>query len=198
MKLLTRLLSFMRRYIAPLSLPLLLAAPPDALAQVGFKGQFEFEVWSAPDAEGNRSLKQEGVFDNGVTNIGKDSQLDVIFNSGTQITSWYLGLVDNAGFTAFANSDTMASHGGWTEFTTYTEATRPQWSPDAAASQQITNSTPTNFNITGSGTLQGIFVTSDNTKSGTTGTLWATASFAGTIPVANGDLLKITYTVTAT
>lgn len=163
-----------------------------------FAGEFEFEVWTAPDEDGNRRLKQSGKFKNGVTNIGKNSQLDVLFNSGTQITAWYLGLVDDAGFTAFAASDTMASHGGWVEFTTYTEGTRPQWSPDAAASEQITNSTPVNFNITGTATLQGIFVTSDNVKSGTTGTLWATASFAGTIPVANGDLLKITYTVTAT
>ncbi len=163
-----------------------------------FKGWFEFEVWGPEDENGNRIKKQEGAFDNGVTNIGKNTQLDVIFNAGTQIVAWYLGLVDDAGFTAFAASDTMASHGGWTEFTTYSEATRPQWSPDAAAAQQITNSTPVNFNITGTATLQGIFVTSDNVKSGVAGTLWATASFAGTIPVANGDLLKITYTVTAT
>lgn len=162
------------------------------------KGRFDFEVWGPEDEDGNRLLKQKDSFDNGVTNIGKNSQLDVLFNSGTQITTWYLGQIDNAGFTALAASDTMASHGGWVEFTTYTEATRPIWAPDAAASEQITNSVAVNFNITGTATLHGIFVTSDNVKSGTTGTLWATAAYAGTIPVANGDLLKITYTVSAT
>lgn len=172
-----------------------LGAPPTPMK---LKGQFEFEVWGPKDKNGNRKLKQEGVFDNGVTNIGKNSQLDVIFGAGSQIVTWFLGQIDLAGFTALAASDTMASHGGWVEFTTYTEATRPQWSPDAASGEQVTNSTPVNFNITGSATLKGIFVNSVNVKSGTTGTLWATAFYAGDIPVANGDLLKITYTVTAT
>jgi hypothetical protein len=45
--------------------------------------------------------------------------------------------------------------------------------------------------------LKGIFVTSSNTKNGTTGTLWSTAAFASTVDVSNGDSLKITYTVNA-
>jgi hypothetical protein len=162
------------------------------------KGRFEFEVWGPEDENGNRVLKQKDAFDNGVTNIGKNSQLDVLFGAGTQIVTWYIGQIDDAGFTALAASDTMSSHGGWVEFTTYTEGTRPQWSPDAAASEQISNSTPANFNITGTATLKGIFINSINIKGGSTGTLWATALYAGDIPVANGDLLKITYTVSAT
>ena len=69
---------------------------------------------------------------------------------------------------------------------------------EAAASQSISNSvTSADFNITASGTIHGIFVTSDNTKSGTTGTLWSTAPFAAPLSVNNGDLLKVTYTLSA-
>ena len=161
-----------------------------------FKGRFDFEVWGPKDENGNRLLKQKDSFDNGVTNIGKNSQLDVLFNSGTQVTAWYLGQVDNAAFTAFAAADTMASHAGWTEHVAYSEATRPQWNPAAAAAKVSVNSTPVEFNITGgASTLYGAFCTSNNTKGGSTGTLWATAAFTATIPVTGGDLIKITYTV---
>jgi len=156
------------------------------------RGEFNVEHW--------RDGKLLGTykFPNGVTNEGKDHALGATFNLVTQINPWYIGIVDNSGFTAFAAADTMSSHAGWNEFTTYSEATRVDWGEDAASGQAISNSTPATFNITGSGTLQGVFVTSVNTKSGTTGTLWATASFASTIPVVNTDQLKITYTVTAT
>lgn len=132
---------------------------------------------------------------NGIVDVGVNSLLDVTFRNQTQIASWYMGLVDNSGFTAYANSDTMSSHSGWGELTAYSEATRPQWSPAAASARAVSNSTPIDFTINGSGTVKGVFITSNNTKSGTTGTLWATASFASTVPVINGDVLKVTYTV---
>ncbi len=91
----------------------------------------------------------------------------------------------------------MSSHAGWTEFTTYSDATRVAWTTVAAASESITNTTVSTFNINGSGTVKGIFVTSVSTKSGTTGTLWSTAAFTSPVPVSNGDQLKITYTVNA-
>lgn len=135
---------------------------------------------------------------NGVTNVGKDGILDSFFRNQAPPTNWYIGFINNAGFSAVADTDTMASHAGWAEFTTYSEATRPEWVTGAAASQSITNGTPATFNITGTATLQGVFITTDNTKSGVVGVLWATALFTGTIPVTNGDIIKITYTVNAT
>jgi hypothetical protein len=48
-----------------------------------------------------------------------------------------------------------------------------------------------------SGTVKGIFITSNNTKSGTSGKLWSTALFSADVPVVNGDQLKITYTLNA-
>lgn len=133
---------------------------------------------------------------NGVTNIGLDTVLDIMFGATAKISTWYLGLIDNAGFTALAAGDTMASHPGWTEYTAYSEANRPTWGTGSASGQSITNATPEEFNITGTtDVLNGMFAVSDNTKGGSSGVLWATASFTSTIPVDNGDLLKLTYTV---
>lgn len=138
-------------------------------------------------------------FRNGITDEGKDKILDDMFNDGTQTAnnSWFIGLIDLSGFTALADTDTMASHAGWNEFTSYSEANRVAWGSGAAASQSTTNATPATFNISGSGTVKGVLVPTNNTKGGSSGTLWATALFAADVPVTNGDQLKVTYTVSA-
>ena len=153
-------------------------------------GRFAVEHY---DKDGN--LKGTYDIPNGIVDVGLNDILDVAFHVGSQITAWFIGLVDNSGFSAFADADTMASHAGWNEFTTYSEATRVAWAEDAPASRSITNTTSSDFSITGTGTIKGIFLISNNTKSGTTGTLWATAAFASNVAVVNGDSLKITYTV---
>jgi len=134
----------------------------------------------------------EYEFPNGIVDQGLNSILGIMFHSDTQITSWYIGLIDNSGFSALANADTLASHSGWNEFTSYT-GNRKSWSPGASSGRSITNGTTVDFAITGSGTLKGIFVS--NAASGTSGTLWSTAAFGSTVAVANGDTLKVTYTV---
>jgi len=158
------------------------------------KGRFIVEHF---DKDGN--LKGQYDFPNGITNVGKNLLLDVMFSDETPIAtaSWFIGLIDSSGYSALAAADTMASHAGWNEFTSYTEANRVAWGVGAAASQSITNASPATFNVSGSGTVKGVFVVSNNTKSGTTGTLWATALFSAEVPVSNGDQLKITYTVSA-
>ena len=146
-----------------------------------------------------RDGKHIGTYDvpNGIVNVGKDLALDVQFNDGVAIAqaSWYIGLVDLSGYSALAAADTMSSHAGWNEFTSYTEGNRVAWGPGSASSQSVTNSTPATFNINGSGTVKGVFIVSNNTKSGTAGTLWATALFGADVPVTSGDQHKITYTV---
>lgn len=160
-------------------------------------------------AEQYRSGKliYEDDFPNGIVNVGKNKILDEMFFGATQIpaANWFIGLIDLTGFSALAAGDTMASHAGWQEFTGYTESPdrRVAWGPGAASSQATTNSTPATFHITSSGTVKGVFVVGDPTasnaytKGGTTGTLWATALFSADVAVANGDELKITYTVSA-
>lgn len=158
------------------------------------KGKFVIEHFDR-----NGKLKATYDMPNGIVNGGKDKILDDMFNDGTQTanSSWFIGLIDLSGFTALADADTMSSHAGWNEFTSYSEANRVAWGSGAAASQATTNASPATFNISGSGTVKGVFVVTNNTKGGTSGTLWATALFAADVPVSNGDQLKVTYTVSA-
>jgi hypothetical protein len=158
------------------------------------KGKFVVEH---TDKDGN--LKGVYEFNNDIVNEGRNDILGVYFHSDSQTasTSWFIGLISNSGYSALANTDTMASHAGWTEFTGYSQSTRVAWGPGAASSQSITNGTPATFDINATGTVKGIFITSNSTKGGTTGKLWATALFTADVPVTSGDQLKVTYTVNA-
>lgn len=162
-------------------------------AKCGLKvaGTFHFEQW-----RDGKLIHEESV-PNGVVDLGKNDTLDVYFFNATQSPTWYLGFIDNAGFTALADADTAASHAGWAEATGYSEPNRPTWVTTAAASQSITNPTPATFSVTSLATIKGIAIWNDNVKSGTGGLLWASALFAGDIPVDNGDIIKISYTVNA-
>lgn len=136
---------------------------------------------------------------NDITNVGKNDLLDVYFKEGTQTleADFCIGLINASGYTGVAAGDTMGSHSGWAEFTSYSQANRVAWGQGAPASQAITNSSPATFDITATATLKGVFVPTEDTKGGTTGTLWATALFAADVNVVNGDQLRITYTVSA-
>lgn len=154
------------------------------------KGRFRIEH---TDRDGN--LIGEYEMDNGITTGGKNSLLNTFFNNTTPPVTWYFGVVDNSGFSAFTDAtDTMSSHSGWNEFTNVS-GNRVAWGNGSASSASITNGTAATISITGSGTLKGIFVTTVNTVGGTTGVLWSTAAFSSTVNVNNGDNLKITYTV---
>ena len=155
------------------------------------KGRFVVEHL---DVKGN--LKGAYEFPNGITDEGLNDILDVQFGGGSQSGTWYIGLIDNSGFSALDAGDTLASHTGWSEFTDYTESNRVEWDDDAASSRSKTNSSTANFSVNASGNVYGIFVSNNNVKStGTTGILWSTAAFSSVVATANGDTLKVTYTV---
>jgi hypothetical protein len=159
--------------------------------QLTLSGRFVVEHWDRDE-----TLKAIYEVPNGIVDVGLNHILDTQFNGGTPITTWYIGLVDNATFSAFADADTLSSHGGWDEFTSYTESNRVTWASDAAATRAVSNSTTADFSINATGNLKGIFVSSNNVKTtGNTGTLWATAAFSSVVATANGDTLKVTYTV---
>lgn len=177
----------------------------------GFKprGFFTAEHWR------NGLLLATNRFPNGIVNEGKDSIFDVYFDAATQITVWYMGLIDLVGFSALASDDTYddidQAGNGWDEFPTYTDAgngdstvTRPVWNPDPASGQSITNGSQVIFDITGTATVKGLFISGGGAANATKGdhasdgTLWSTALFdQGDTAVVSGDQLKITYTVSA-
>lgn len=138
-------------------------------------------------------------FPNGVTNTGFNLMLDSTFRSGSisPISTWYIGLIGSGSFSGVSATDTMASHTGWLEDSThYTASVRPTWGSGAAASKQITNASSVNFAMNTDNTvIKGIFITSDSTLGGTTGTLWSAGLFTADQTLFNGDTLKITYTV---
>lgn len=146
----------------------------------------------------NGKLKAETEGPNGIVDVGLNKILNDMFDGGSAAAPsalWYCGLINNAGFSALAAGDTMASHAGWAETSAYAEATREAWGVGAAASRSVTNATTMDFSINATVTVNGIFVVDENTKGGTTGTLWATASFSSPVAASNGDTLKVTYTV---
>lgn len=143
----------------------------------------------------NGELKEVYDFPNGIVDEGLNHILDTQFNGGTPVDPWYVGLINSAGFSALSNSDTMSSHAGWAETAAYTEGTRNEWTAGAASSRSVTNAVSLDFSINATVTIRGLFVSSNSTKSGTTGVLWSTALFASAISAENGDTLKVTYTV---
>lgn len=158
--------------------------------KMGLRGKF-----TVTHLDKDGVVKGEYEFPNGIVDVGMNHILETQFNGGTPVTAWYIGLINNAGFSALANADTMASHSGWAEATGYTESARPEWTAGTASGRAITNSSTVDFTINTSATIKGIFITSSATKSGTTGTLWSTAAFSSNASVVNTDVLKITYSV---
>ena len=153
-------------------------------------GIFNIECY---DKDGN--LKWSKKAKNGVVNVGLDDQLDTYFNSGSQITTWFIGILNTGA--SLAATDTASSHAGWTEYVNYTSGTRPTWTSGAASGQAVTNGTSVDFTIdSGGGTVAGAFLISNSTKGGSTGILYCTAILSGGDQVVNDtDVIRVTYTV---
>ena len=145
-------------------------------------------------------LKWTAESKNLVVNVGLQYMAGSALTSTTQITTWYLGLYGAGASNTPAAGDTMASHAGWTEVTAYSNANRVTATLVTATTANpsvVTNTaSPAVFNINGTATVGGAFLTSDNTKGGTTGTLFSAADFGspGDRSVVNSDTLSVTYT----
>lgn len=155
-------------------------------------GKFFWEHHSASGL-----LLAKGVIPNAVVTAALNDILEVYFRSGTQKASWFVGLIDSASFSALSAADTISSHSGWTESVSYTEAARQAWNAAAAVSGRMAASTRAAFTMNSSITLKGLFVASNSTKGGTTGTLWATALFPADKTFATGEVLSTAYNLTA-
>jgi hypothetical protein len=156
-----------------------------------------FEI-KCHDKDGN--LKWEAQSKNLVVNEGLQYMAGTALTSVTQITTWYLGLYGAGASNTPAAGDTMSSHAGWTEVVAYSNATRVAATFATATTANpsvVTNSaSPATFNINGTTTVGGAFLTSGSAKSGTTGTLFSAADFGspGDRSVVSSDTLSVTYT----
>lgn len=161
----------------------------DLSEQLSITGSYTVTCY---DAAGN--LKWADTIKNLVVTVGKNDLLDKYFQGSSYTAAWYLGLVDGATSPTYAAGNTMSSHSGWTENTDYAASTRPapSWS---AASSGSKATTATSFSINNTATIAGAFMTTDNTKGGTSGILYSAGNFTGgDRSVASGDTLNVTYT----
>ena len=164
-----------------------------AIGKLAMRSLYRFECF---DKDGN--LKWVEEVPNIVVTAGLNDLLDKYFKGSTYTAAHYVGLVDNAGWTAYAAGDTMGSHAGWSESTAYSNANRPTLTLGTVSAGSVDNSaSKAVFNINGTATIRGAFVTTNNTKGGTTGTLYGEADFASARAVINGDTLNVTVTLTA-
>ena len=175
---------------------------------VGIEGHYHVVC---RDAEGN--LKWEESFPNLVNAIGKELMLDTLLSGSSYTTVGpFLGLISGSSPT-FAAGDTMASHGGWTEFTNYTVGGSPVRGTASFSAATSSGSSPTNvttktataitYTITGGGgTVGGCFLVTgsgaSSTQGNTSGTLYSAGAFATAKITTAGDTVSVTYSTTAT
>ena len=151
------------------------------------------------DKHGN--IKWRELAENIINNEGLDAILNIMLHAATQITTWYVALVETD--TAPASGQTYAVP-VYTECTAYDEATRQEYVEAAASSQSITNSAnKATFTMSATKTIYGAALvgggTGASTKGNTDGggTLLCYAKFATSKSVEDNDTLEVTYTVSA-
>ena len=141
------------------------------------------------DAEGNEKWRE--TVPNLVTNVGLNDLLDKMFKAASYSAAWHVGL---KGGGSAAAGDTLASHGGWSEITSYS-GSRKALTLGTVASQSVSNTAAkASFAITGTATVAGAFVCVGAT--GTAGILYGVADFSSGRGVENGDTLEVTVTLT--
>lgn len=158
------------------------------MSDLGIKitNTWEFECWRRGELAWRERVKNLVVAD------GLNTLLLAALKTGSAAPTWYVGLIDNASFTAFNFNDAMVSHPGWYESLGYSEGARQQWVPGTVANGYVDNAgTRANFNINVAHTLKGGFLTSNNAKGGTAGTLFGEAAFSSNRVVAVSDIVII-------
>ena len=173
---------------------LICGARPEESARA--MGKFKIQCL---DKDGN--LKWEAEEKNLVVNVGLAYMAGSALTSVTAITTWYIGLYGAGASNTPAAADTMSSHAGWTENVGYSNATRVAvtfvTATTANPSVATNSASPASFNINGTSTVGGAFLTSGSAKSGTAGTLFSASDFTspGDRAVTSGDTLNVTYTM---
>lgn len=132
------------------------------------------------------------IVHNTIANEGHVAVLDSLLNGAGGAGDLYISLIDDAvgNPTRF---QTLADK-NWTEFTNYTETTRPVWNRDTVSGQSVPNQecVPTIFTVAADISLLGFFITDTNTKGDTVGKFLAFSETAPT-PLFQHDRLFLEY-----
>lgn len=165
---------------------------------IGIKGRYDV-VCVGEDGQ----IKWTDSIENLVVTVGKNDLLDKYFFGSAYTAAWYMGLVDNASFTAYAAGDTLASHTGWLENLGYTisgsstNRATVGWSTAASAGSKTASVAA--FTINATSTILGALMTTtqarNTTSNGGAGILYSAGTFTGGArSVISGDTLNVTYT----
>ena len=133
---------------------------------------------------------------------GLNDILSKYFAGSSYTAAWYVGLINNASFTALAACDTSAQingTNGWIEDTAYSAGVRQTLTLGSVSGGSVSNSaSPASFTMNASGTLNGAFIATTATQgAGAGGTiLYGEASFSSTQAYASGNVITVTVTLT--
>ena len=147
-----------------------------------------------PGTEGNDTINALAGNDSAQGNGGNDL-IDKYFKGTTYTATWFMGL-KSAIANAPALSDTMASHGAWTEITGYTGSTNRPAITFGTTSAKSNTATLIAFAINATVTIGGAFVSNTQpTSPGNVGILYSASNFAADRNAVSGDTLNVTLTV---
>lgn len=147
------------------------------------------------DKDGNE--KWVDIAPNLVVNTGLQDMNTKFFSGSAYTAAWYIGLVNGtSATTTFSGGDTLASHTGWTENSSYggNRKAASFGSATLADPSNINNASSTaSFTMNATANIAGAFLC--NVASGTTGLLFSAADFQspGDRAVVSGDVLLVTY-----
>lgn len=154
-------------------------------------------VFTVTCVDKNGNEKWVDIAPNLVVNTGLQAMNTQFFTGSAYTAAWYIGLVNGTAVsTTFSGGDTLATHAGWTENTSYA-GTRKAASFGAATLADPSNinnsSSSASFTMNANATIAGAFLA--NVTSGTTGLLFSAADFQspGDRTVVSGDVLNVTY-----
>lgn len=150
-------------------------------------------------------VDQEELFRDAYKNLvvdqGVNHALDIELSGGTQITSWFLALLQGTPTIAASSTYQNLMSTGNEEFTTYSEGTRQAWSDGGVSAKSVDNSgSPATFTISSDGqTIGGAALVSSNTKNDNAAGpfMYAAGAFsAGDKSLDTNDTVDVTATFT--
>ncbi len=137
--------------------------------------------------------------ENQVTDGGLDYILGTSLKGLATISTWYIGVYTN--IYAVSGSETASDVAALTgEFSTeLAETTRIEWPSASVSAQTVTNTEEAVYTSASIDdiVIRGAFLISDNTKQGTSGTLFCITNYDSAKTISTGDKLYITYSVVA-
>ena len=160
-----------------------------------FKGRFDFEVY---DKAGGKLISKTYA-ENIITDEGLNRILNVMLNGATQTATWYCEIYEtNTAGAANMTYDVPV----YTICAAYAEAARPAYVEAASTAKSTTNSAnKAVFTMNATKTIYGAALVSLSTKddhtAGANNVLLCAGLFATAQPVISGNVVNLTYTITA-